>query len=138
YGRFQVLETLLVGWRISRPRSCRMQAESTESHESDRARLQCHNPPDTAILAPFTYDAASDVRNITVEATSSGLPARCMGERFAPISSFPGRCISVAIGPGETAFTRMPSAPTSRARPLVRLSMPPFEAAYHTNSSGDP
>lgn len=101
--------------------------------------LNCpYNPPVTRRLAPVTYDAPSDVKNITADATSSAVPARCIGARFAPASSRPGRCISVAIGPGDTALTRIPSPATSRASPLVRLSTPPLEAAYHTNSFADP
>src|SRR6185369_10660269 len=53
-------------------------------------------------------------------------------------SSFPGTWMSVRIGPGETALTRMPSGPTSRARPFVRLSIPPLEAAYQTCSPTEP
>lgn len=37
--------------------------------------------------------------------------------------------ISVSISPGRTAFTRMPSGPTSFARPMVRVSIAPFDAA---------
>ncbi len=32
----------------------------------------------------------------------------------------------------------MPSGPSSRASPRFRLSTPPFDAAYHTNSAGEP
>jgi hypothetical protein len=47
-----------------------------------------------------------------------------MDARFAPTSSFPSRCISVTIGPRQTALMRIPSLATSRAKPLVRLYHP--------------
>ena len=36
-------------------------------------------PPSTAILWPLTYDAASEHKNATISATSSGEPARPIG-----------------------------------------------------------
>src|SRR5690606_6907256 len=46
--------------------------------------------------------------------------------------------ISVATGPGDTQFTRMPCAATSRDRPMHRLLSPPFDAAYQTYSPEEP
>ena len=46
--------------------------------------------------------------------------------------------MSVSIRPGETAFTRTPSVATSRASPSVKASIAAFEAAYQTNSPGEP
>jgi AraC-like DNA-binding protein len=72
---------------------------------------------------------AGDIRRILRRQEHNGrryfirCPARCMGARLAPASSRPGRCISVAIGPGETALTRIPSLATSRANPLVALAI---------------
>jgi len=37
--------------------------------------------------------------------------------------------ISVSIMPGRTALTRIPSLATSRARPIVKVSTAPLEAA---------
>ncbi len=39
----------------------------------------------------------------------------------------------VQIGPGATAFTRMPSGASNCARPLVKLAIAPFVAAYASN-----
>ena len=38
-------------------------------------------------------------------------------------------CSPVSISPGATAFTRMPSVATSRASPIVKLSIAPLDAA---------
>ena len=41
----------------------------------------------------------------------------------------PLACMSVWMNPGRTALTRMPSAATSWARPIVSVSTAPLEAA---------
>jgi hypothetical protein len=52
---------------------------------------------------------------------------RCIGTDCTTASSRPARpplaWISVSMAPGRTTLTRMPSVPTSRARPFVRLSI---------------
>ncbi len=91
-----------------------------------------YRPPDTARLAPVMKDAASDARNMTAAAASDGCPIRFIGTTEEAAARRPSSSISVSIGPGETALTRMPSAPTSRARPRVSASIPPLEAEYQT------
>src|SRR6185503_14310178 len=95
-------------------------------------------PPDTRRFVPVVYEAASDSRNTTASATSSGVPARGIGIIGASRSSRPGGCSPVAISPGETALTRMLSAASSRDKPTVMLSIAPFEAAYQTYSPALP
>ena len=64
-------------------------------------------------------------------ATSSAVPARPIGTLGVSRSNRPGAMSwnSVSISPGLTALTRIPSAATSRARPIVMVSIAPFVAA---------
>ena len=59
-----------------------------------------------------------------VAATSSAVPTRRIGTVADRRCARPGSpelaWISVSINPGRTALTRMPSAPTSLARPIVK------------------
>ena len=55
-------------------------------------------------------------------ATSSGVPARCIGEASAASASA-GVADAVAIQPGPTALTVMPSAATSTASERARPAM---------------
>ena len=77
--------------------------------------------------------AAEDSSHKTPSATSFGTPARCIGIVGMSRCRRPGSplaaCNSVAMSPGATAFTRIPSVATSRARPMVKLSIAPFDAA---------
>ena len=79
------------------------------------------------------YDASADSSHSTARATSSGCPPRPIGTPPLSRSTRPGSpalaWISVSISPGATALTRMPSPATSRARPKVKLSMAPLDAA---------
>ena len=56
-----------------------------------------------------------------------------MGTFTAPLATRSGipaaACSSVSMSPGFTAFTRMPSAPTSLAKPIVNVSTAPLLAA---------
>src|SRR5581483_8306360 len=102
--------------------------------ELARARAApAHNPPVTSRIAPSTYDDAAESSHSTASAISSGSPARCSGAVLPIVraASIPPwiSWMSVRIGPGRTALTRIPSAPTSRARPLVKLSTAPLLAA---------
>ena len=68
-----------------------------------------------------------------VAATSSAVPTRRIGtvadRRVARPGSPERAWISVSISPGRTALTRIPSAPTSLARPIVSVSIAPLLAA---------
>src|SRR5947209_10996331 len=97
-----------------------------------------YRPPATRSTAPVTYDAASERRNTTASATSAAVPARAIGVVGAKRSMRPGGWISVAMMPGATALTRMPSPASSRARPSVMDSIAPFDAAYQTYSPAPP
>ena len=66
-------------------------------------------------------------------ATSAAEPLRCIGTSGAICAARSGwppeAWMSVAMMPGRTALTRMPSAATSRARPSVKTSIAPLLAA---------
>ena len=75
------------------------------------------------------YDASCEAKKATVEATSSGRPNRFIGTLsttpFAnsSMASFGSPVLSkigVTIGPGATAFTRMPRSTSSAAAVLAR------------------
>ena len=69
---------------------------------------------------------AVDVGGSHVKTVLNGIDERRRSIR----SGWPARaCTSVWMRPGRTAFTRMPSSATSLARPIVNVSIAPFEAA---------
>src|ERR1700676_976472 len=90
------------------------------------------DPPSTGILAPVIQRAASDAKNATTSATSSGLPIRfsaCMPSVISrPASVFVKFDMSVSITPGATAFTRTPRGPRMAAQFLTRVSSAPLVA----------
>src|ERR1700722_12337463 len=90
-------------------------------------------PPSTGILAPVIQRAASDARNATTSATSSGLPTRfnaCIPRAASrPASVFVKFDISVSITPGAIAFTRIPCGPRMAAQFLTRVSKAPLVEA---------
>src|SRR6476646_2147621 len=94
---------------------------------------QSFDPPSTGILAPVIQRAASDTRNATTSATSSGLPIRfkaCIPSATSrPPSVFAKFDMSVSITPGATAFTRMPLGPRMAAQFLTRVSKAPLVEA---------
>ena len=80
----------------------------------------------TPSTVPETYDAsAGEARKTKAGATSAGWPARPSGVSEPNCSIFSvswvAGCSGVQIGPGATAFTRMPSSPSEAARLTVRL-----------------
>src|SRR4051795_10184094 len=90
------------------------------------------------MLAPVQKDAAEEARKRTASPTSSGVPIRPIGTTSLTVARRLSLSISVSIGPGETAFTRMPSRPTSRESPTQNALIAAFDAAYQTNSPGEP
>src|SRR6476660_1322961 len=88
------------------------------------------DPPSTGMLAPVIQRAASDARNATTSATSSGLPIRfnaCIPSVISrPASVFAKFDISVSITPGAIAFTRIPCGPRMAAQFLTRVSSAPL------------
>ena len=87
--------------------------------ESDPARFGagtaiCHNarPPLLCTTCPVIQAASPLARNSTASATSSGVPARRSGVRFAvcsmPASSRNRVAMSVMVRPGATTLTRTP------------------------------
>src|ERR1700674_527010 len=96
-------------------------------------------PPSTRIVWPVMYDARSEASQTIVLATSRGSPNRLSGASAAQASTiscslFPDaedRALansfrrSVAVKPGPTLFTRIPSLPNS----LARLFTSPTTAA---------
>src|SRR5574338_888876 len=86
-------------------------------------------PPLTARTWPVIYDAASEARKHTADATSSGDPRRPSGIFEAQVScalAAIARVISVSIRPGATTFTVMPREATSCASALQNPMMPAF------------
>ena len=61
------------------------------------------------------------------------VPGLCIGivavSRFSRSGAPLAACSPVSISPGATAFTRIPSVATSRANPIVKLSIAPLDAA---------
>ena len=91
------------------------------------------HPTAKSIKVPVAYDASSDSSQMIAFATSSGCPPRFIGRdsfmRSTRPGSPPSACISVYINPGRTALTRIPSSATSLDKPIVRVSIAPFDAA---------
>src|SRR6266436_5022321 len=110
-----------------------------DSQGRNRAIQICPNPPSTLISTPVMYDASCEAKNATTAATSSGCPNRFIGT-FATISfansskaSFGNPVlpkIGVTIGPGATAFTRMPRPTNSAAAVLAKERSAAFVAEY--------
>src|SRR5215472_6302930 len=79
------------------------------------------------MFCPVMYSAASDVRNATTSATSSGNPPRPRGTT-APASGFGAAWVE--ISPGDTTFTRTPSGAHSRASCWHNAISAAFAAGY--------
>ncbi|GEO87596.1 hypothetical protein GCM10007920_37400 [Ciceribacter naphthalenivorans] len=84
---------------------------------------------------PRNKPSVIDSRNSIAPATSSGLPKRPIGtpKRERASLSLPtglfARNNAVSVGPGETAFTVIPPAASSRAQLRVKLTSAAFAAA---------
>src|SRR5260221_1867102 len=92
-------------------------------------------PPSTGKMAPVTKDAASDVKNKTGPAISSGFPQRPNGGRDRIGADRAGSSRRswvnvVAIHPGATAFTRIPSGAHATANDRVSCAIAPLLALY--------
>src|SRR5262249_39296623 len=91
-------------------------------------------PPAAAMISPVMARDASDARNTTTSATSSGVDRRRVGIRPSTASATPGlarfsRHIAVSTTPGATEFARMPRGPYSIARARVMPSSAALVAA---------
>src|ERR1700727_2550010 len=105
-------------------------------------------PPSTRIVCPVMYDARSEASQTIVSATSRGSPNRLSGASAAQASKiscslFPDaddRAAansfkrSVAVNPGPTLFTRIPSLPNSLARLFTRPTTAARTAFERTRS----
>src|SRR5258708_34605533 len=87
--------------------------------------LTCVIPPSTISSAPVVKDESSEAMNNTAFATSSGSPILFMGTVVLMNSKIGSEAFSsatlrlmidVAVGPGETLFTRIPSGKSSAAQ----------------------
>ena len=92
-------------------------------------------PPSTTRTWPVMYDDASLARNTAGPAISSARPQRCIGTLAivagpAAGSSHRLRFRSVAVQPGQSAFTRTPSPPHSTASDFVSEISPALAAPY--------
>ena len=96
------------------------------------ARLACPGfiadiPPSAATIEPVTHAAASEARNTTIDATSSGRPARPSGYAGNSVGSGSG---SAVTQPGLMALTRILRGPSSTARCFVSASIAPLVDPY--------
>src|SRR5262249_36850548 len=106
-----------------------IQSSITAFHRTPR---YVYIPPLTASTCPVIYDASSDARKQTADATSAGGPRRPHGILDAPPSparSVHPRVISVSIIPGATTLAVMPRDATSSASAFVNPISPAFDAA---------
>ena len=99
---------------------------------------QTTNPPLTCTHCPVTYPAASDAKNRTTEATSSGSPNRASGIRAVCSANCAGviaACApaSLRISPGTTAFTVPPLGASSIANTRTNASTPALATAEAGN-----
>src|SRR5476651_399350 len=78
-------------------------------------------PPLTPITWRVIYEAASDIRKLTTDATSSGCPTRFIGTVFNACSSGTPSSMPVSINPGATQFTVMLRVASSTARSEERV-----------------
>src|SRR5512135_739955 len=89
-------------------------------------------PPFTSRVTPVQYLASGLARNTMQPATSAGSPMRfsgiCSRMPFMRSSGISPLLMSVAMRPGVTQLTRMPSMPNSRAIARARPSTPAFAA----------
>ena len=91
-------------------------------------------PPDASSIAPEMKEASSDSSHRIALAISSASPTRphgiddSMPARKARVLQRPS-VISVSTMPGRSELTRMPSAATSLAKPLVKESTAALLAA---------
>ena len=109
--------------------------------QPDRAGWECSRgaatgkprqiiPPLIEMICAEIYPAASEARNATSAATSSGVPARFIGTSRAICSALNAlSAIGEAMIPGATAFTVMPRLASSSARARVAPCNPAFAAA---------
>src|SRR5438552_2898055 len=103
--------------------------------------LPALSPPSTNRVCPVTKRAASDARNRTTSATSSGMPIRLSGV-LSIVACTRSGCWSmysfvsgVSMMPGPTALTVTPRGPHSMARLLTRPDRPAFVAVYAARRS---
>ena len=85
-------------------------------------------PPSTSNTVPEIYEASGEEMNTMAFASSSVVPLPRKGTvatSASLTSAVPVKrsSIAVSVGPGATAFTRMPEFPCSRATDLVSPSI---------------
>src|SRR5690606_19658953 len=114
--------------------SALLPAVTSRSPSGSGLRLSCR-PPSTGMIAPVMNAEASEARNATTSATSSGVPARPSRVGGAPSSPqlLPpsvAKVDDVLTTPGATALTRTPHGPSSTASALVAARIPPLVVTY--------
>ncbi len=91
-------------------------------------------PPEPSSSAPEMNEASSESSQRIGRAISSGSAQRFIAMVAAVRARRSGSrrtasVMSVMVMPGRSTLTRMPSRPTSRAKPIVKLSIAPLLAA---------
>jgi hypothetical protein len=88
---------------------------------SSKAAAPVTKPPSMTNSEPVMKLDSSEARNSASRATSSALPARCIGVSWVNASTSSGRpCRNgVSIAPGRMTLTRMPRSTSSRAAECV-------------------
>src|SRR3954469_20358481 len=121
-------------------------ARDHDTHAQDRrapvsgrsVKRPASEPPSTSSTAPETCAAASEQRNMTACAMSSGRPARPSGidatsdaRRTSPARSGNASLQPrTSMYPGETTLTRIPRGPSSIAATFESVSSAAFDAEY--------
>src|ERR1035441_4836598 len=108
---------------ISRQQSPQRDAPGAGADDADQKRLRHwifrHCPPSTTSSEPVMNDACSETKKATASATSDGSPIRPPADVDASLAWVSSSSIGVAIGPGNTALTRIPDGASSAAAAWV-------------------
>src|SRR3954463_14165564 len=113
--------------------SHRKRRERADEEEVVEAHQIIAEPPSTTMVWPVMKAASSLARKLTAPTRSSGFSSRAMARVRRVTSPWRTCCscfatFSESLKPGASAFTVMPSPPSSRARPRVMAITAPLLA----------
>src|SRR3569623_1947796 len=103
-------------------------ARRDAAHAGNDDSLHQTIPPLTPITWRVTYEAASDIRKLTTDATSAGWPTRFIGTVFNACSSGISSSMPVSMSPGATQVTVILRAASPTASAFVAPIRPAFAA----------